>query len=332
MEKLYILTERFPDEDIRLPSVPGSVISLEGPSGVTYGDVPAGISLIYPDLSVLSVLAADPSPSPEASRSFFACAERLASGFGGLVFKEDGGICKSFVDPVVLPDVSEYRKMIGLSVLFPADSGLRSRRREAVSLFEKRLPYLLPEKFGDRFPPDRDFFGLPGFLDFLDSCDYPVIYPRLPVSNLFFSEGGSRNGAPSSGVGSVSFFLPADVWDIPSWKFALCEVLAGLCGIYGAFFGRISADERPDGNPSWNGVPYELGCAALFGPPYFDLISGKEKGRITGDRSILFVEPDGPDVPDRLIAGKPRGFAKLFGKKSPAAEIPDGCFSKAEGR
>ncbi len=332
MEKLYILTERFPDDTVRLPSVPGSVISLEGPSEVTYGDIPAAISLLYPDLSVLSVLTADPSPSPEASRSFFACAERIASGFGGLVCKEGCEIYKSFVDPVVLPDISEYRQMIGLSVLFPADPGLRSRRREAVALFEKRLPYLLPEKYGDSFPPDREYDGLPGFLDFLDSRDYPVIYPRLPVSNLFFSEGGSRNGAPSTGVGSVSFFLPADLWDIPSWKYALCEVLAELGNIYGAFFGRISVDERPDGNPLWRGVPYELGLAALFGPQYFDLIGGREKGRVTGECSILFVEPDGPEVPDRLIAGKPRGFAKLFGKKSAAAQIPYGCFSKAEGR
>ena len=326
---VYILTKERPEPAADLPNVPGSSLAFEGPKETGYGEIPAGISLLWPDLCWLSVLSANPAPSPDASRSFYGFAERIAHTCDGIVYDADGVPLKEFAEPVALPRVTETTPLIGLSVFFPADPRLISRRREAMALFSERLPYLLPERYGARVPPENEFGGNTAeFYDFLDECPSPVVYPRLPVTNLFFRESGGPGGEAGD-VGCVSFFLPEAVWNIPSWKYALCETLSGLARIYGAFFGRISADEQPAARPSFRGIPYELGNAALFGPPYFDLISGKENGKITGEKTVLFVEPDGPSVPDELITGKPSFFGKLFRSVKPAAVIPDGCGAPA---
>ncbi len=312
---LYILTKQQP-EPRELPSVPGSELSLEGPREASYDDIPAGISLLWPDLRFLSVLKAEPAPSPEASVSFNRFAERIAAEYDGIAWREGEDPHKVFSDPITLPSVNEFTPLTGFAVCFAADPGLRSLRRRAVALFEKRLPYLTPEKYGEGFPPDREYDGAQNYLDFLDGCDYPVIYPRLPVTNLFFAEGGR-----GTGCGSVSFFLPSSLWEIPSWSHALCGLLCDLSVLYGAFFANVSDARRPGDSSVWNGVPFELGHAAVFGPAYSGLIGGRENGKEIADGYLFFREPDGPDVPGNLIEAPSSG---LFRKKR-KAEIPEGC-------
>ncbi len=289
-------------EDVRLPKINDCLLEFLGQKEVEMGEVPAEILLSVGGIKHLFAFRASEydETSLGYARKF---AQKLARGLEGAV-EESGRPIEYFTEKLIPPAVTEFTPMLTLSVWFDKDKKFTELFESILSILEKEFPLALPERFGDRMPPEREYTDRAEFLQFLADTPAPVWYARRPVTHVHINDA-NRADAKREGlrVNRISLRMPDALYETEEWKFALRRLLRSLTAACGGFFGQICRGESGIVSWWWQGVPLELGVACTFGEPYYSLIPDcAEQGEQIGEHIAYFEEPNGPLVPDEILS------------------------------
>jgi hypothetical protein len=227
-------------------------------------------------------------------------AAALCDEFGGFTEDEDGTLgapTRSFD----IPAINLYTEMLTLALWYEPTRGFDVLAEDFVSALEEELPCALPLTYGEDGAP----YSREAFIEYLKTQNIPVWLPSHPVASVGISDAARRESEYEGYRASrIAIELPVAVYQSEEWMIALRRLLCRLCDISDAFFGQITLGECHVSAWWWQGVPAELGVACYFGAPYSALIPDCESIGTRTERGFLFVEPNGPRVPDELISFK----------------------------
>ncbi len=305
-----IWSRQAPDEETRLPKINDCVLELIEQKEVELDEIPAEILLSVSGIKHLfafRISEYEGESSLGYARKF---AQKLAGQLSG-VLEENGKPFEYHTEKLIPPAVTEFTPMLTLSVWFDKDKKFTELFESILSILEKEFPLALPEKYGDKMPPEREYTtDRAEFIEFLKDTPAPVWYARRPVTHVHINDA-VRADAKREGlrVNRISIRMPDAIYEVEEWKFALRRLLKSLTLACGGFFGQICRGESGVVSWWWQGVPLELGVACTFGEPYWSLIPDcAEKGEQIGEHIAYFEEPNGPLVPEEILSLPKRKF------------------------
>lgn len=288
-----------PDELPRLPSLVGASLAVSEIETHGTDTLPSKILVTAPSVCASLTVTASGEVTDNTRNTVKKYAAALCDEFGGFTEDEDGTLgapTRSFG----FPAINLYTEMLTLALWYAPTLGFDALAEDFVSALEDELPCALPITYGEDTPYSRD-----GFIEYLKAESTPVWLPAHPVASVGISDAARRESDYEGYRASrIAIELPAEVYEREEWAIALRRLLCRLCDLTGAFFGQITLGEPPVSAWWWQGVPAELGVACYFGEPYSALIPDCESIGTPTERGYLFVEPDGPRVPDELISFK----------------------------
>ncbi len=290
-------------EDVRLPKINDCLLEMIEQREVGFDEIPAEILLSVKGIKHLfafRISEYEGESSLGYARKF---AHKLASQLEGAA-EESGKPIEYCTEMLLPPAVTEFTPMLTLSVWFDKDKNFTELFDKIVSVLEREFPLALPEKYGDKMPPEHGYTVNDEFIEFLKKTPAPVWYARRPVTHVHINDA-NRTEAKREGlrVNRISIRMPDALYEVDEWKFALRRLLKSLTAACGGFFGQICRGESGIVSWWWQGVPLELGVACTFGEPYWSLIPDcAEHGEQIGEHIAYFEEPNGPLVPDDILS------------------------------
>ena len=287
-----------PEELPRLPSLVGASLSVSEIEKHAADSLPSKILISAPEVCASLTVTASGEVTDSTRGAVKKYAAALCDACGGFTEDADGTLgtpTRSFD----FPAINLYTEMLTLALWYEPTRGFDTLAEGFVSTLEDELPCALPITYGEDTPYSRD-----GFIEYLKSENTPVWQSAHPVASVGISDARRECDYEGYRALRVAIELPAEVYEREEWAIALRRLLCRLCDLTGAFFGQITLGEPPVSAWWWQGVPAELGVACYFGTPYAELIPDCESIGKRTERGFLFVEPDGPRVPDELISFK----------------------------
>jgi hypothetical protein len=308
-------------------------------SSVEEEDIPEEIHRVLPGIRYLTELNLEPIHAPASARKTLGrTAARLAQDGHGLVLDPQQGTLSTprGVKRVISPSARPEERISVLQLSWWFNDGPFHKQggyeRLLVTL-ERYLPEALPRRYGDHEPPPYRYEseGREHFLDFLAGEKLAAVwYPHYPVLSVwpgvYGSFGPQRLGYRSK---YLAVTVDASAWAQPGWALALRRFWFAMSGLLGPFFGevRLLGDHllrrgrdfidsesalHPVRNGWWNGVPANLGPAAVLGPPYAALWP-KFVGHAEQQGSLYFVTGDdwlSKTGVERVVGKVPRDIAQ----------------------
>lgn len=172
---------------------------------------------------------------------------------------------------------------------------------QLLEYFETQLPQFMPRRYGSFEPPEYRFdrADRQPFLRFLfETPLFPIWKAEGPYFDVSFSGSRGANWERRPALPSWQYWVPhltlscpASLLDDSGWSRALRRCWQYVSQLARPFYGDVRFlrgyvargrslyvdDQVTESHPlrgPWRGLPPDLGCAAVFGPPYVKLAPG----------------------------------------------------------
>lgn len=310
-----------PAGDTLVVRLPGAQVVFWPANLVEEEDVPPRVLQGTPDVRFSVEVNIEGRSSVRLLRRARELAQKIVDTCGGVVVdrqRDDEG-----VPPAIETGFNQKEETLSLSWWFTgADEFAATGYLQVVDLLAKDFPEALPRSYGLWEPPQfkLELHGLDHFREFLrqNVRDMVVWYPSRPCLDVFASVpprvGPSRQGYRCC---RVSLTVKAKMRERPKGAILLKALWLDISSIVTPFYAEIRFGETPTVSWWWNGVPSQLGMAALIGPPYLELWPSFSGGANSTSAGLRYLEQ--VETGECLQIHPPPSIAMPEPTKQPAA-------------
>lgn len=263
------------DGDVFVLGGDGWQIVLNAPDEVEAGDLPPAVSAALPGIrfSVEINVEGDYKKAHLAKARMLA--KDVAKSSRGVVLDEQTETIETprGIKRIDLSGGKGDVEVLEMAWWFEDHGRLIKGLGAIISAMETHAPEALPNRYGLWEPPQFRYEdkGRAHFLSFLrKNLGDPIVwYPSKPFTHAWIDAikkpGGSEQGYRCN---RLSLEIDARALDVPGWPVAIRRLFVAIAEVLQPFYGEICRGESPIRAWFFNGIPKQLGLAAIIGPPY----------------------------------------------------------------